>query len=306
MKKAFILFATLLLVASSLFGQSDPVGVQPFSTQLGNVDAATLNVHLSIPVVSKAGIGLPFSYDLLFNNNFWSTDGGYWVGVTSSTYYGWSQLGQNHLGRFVITIGGFCSGSTVNHNLIYSAFIDTGGNRHNMPSGPITVPCGFPVTITLTDGSGIRVTMASATNGVSSAMYPNGTVSTPYPNSNPTIVDTNGNTISVSGNTTTDTLGVSELTITSTSTSSTYTYPTSNSTASAVHNFGYYTVQTNFGCPGITEFSVHPNVQLINSVSLPDSSQYSFTYETTPGDTHTPHYVTGRLASVTLPTGGTI
>ena len=36
------------------------------------------------------------------------------------------------------------------------------------------------------------------------------------------------------------------------------------------------------------------------------NDKYTFSYEVTPGDTHSPHYVTGRLASVTLPTGGTI
>src|SRR5262249_49616855 len=46
-------------------------------------------------------------------------------------------------------------------------------------------------------------------------------------------------------------------------------------------------------------------------IDLPDSAvnpsdKYTFTYETTPGDTHSPHDITGRLISVTLPTGGTI
>ncbi|HMD96193.1 MAG TPA: hypothetical protein VKM93_02530, partial [Terriglobia bacterium] len=73
-----------------------------------------------------------------------------------------------------------------------------------------------------------------------------------------------------------------------------------------------YTVQTNFGCtsPAVTEYG--PTAQsLVSEIDLPDiaaypSDKYTFTYETTPGDAHNPHYVTGRIASVTLPTGGTI
>jgi RHS repeat-associated protein len=47
-------------------------------------------------------------------------------------------------------------------------------------------------------------------------------------------------------------------------------------------------------------------MNLVSEMDLPDGSKYTFAYETTPGDTHSPHYVTGRLAAVTLPTGGTI
>ena len=44
----------------------------------------------------------------------------------------------------------------------------------------------------------------------------------------------------------------------------------------------------------------------MNTITLPDGTFYQFTYETTPGDTHSPHNVTGRVASITLPTGGTV
>ena len=61
-------------------------------------------------------------------------------------------------------------------------------------------------------------------------------------------------------------------------------------------------LKTNFACGGITE-EQFPSAILVSSVALPDGSSYSFTYETTPGFAG---YVTGRLASVTLPTGGRI
>jgi len=46
--------------------------------------------------------------------------------------------------------------------------------------------------------------------------------------------------------------------------------------------------------------------RLVDRVTLPDGTFYQINYETTPGDAHTPHYVTGRISSITLPTGGTI
>jgi len=70
-------------------------------------------------------------------------------------------------------------------------------------------------------------------------------------------------------------------------------------------NYTTYTVQTNFGCSGVTEYGP-TSVNLVSNITLPDNTSYSFAYEVTPGDTHTPHYVTGRMASATLPTGGTI
>ena len=71
--------------------------------------------------------------------------------------------------------------------------------------------------------------------------------------------------------------------------------------------FTSYTVQTNFGCSGIAEFGP-TSESLISEIDLPDqavntSDRYMFTYEATPGHSGN---VTGRLASVTLPTGGTI
>jgi hypothetical protein len=62
------------------------------------------------------------------------------------------------------------------------------------------------------------------------------------------------------------------------------------------------TVRTNFGCSGISEFGP-TSESLVNEVTLPDGSYYEFTYEPTPGYSGD---VTGRVASVRLPTGGTI
>ena len=63
-----------------------------------------------------------------------------------------------------------------------------------------------------------------------------------------------------------------------------------------------YTVKTNFGCSGKTEYGPTSN-SLVDRITLPDGTFYQFHYEPTPGFSGD---VTGRLASVTLPTLGTI
>jgi hypothetical protein len=62
-----------------------------------------------------------------------------------------------------------------------------------------------------------------------------------------------------------------------------------------------YPIWTSFGCSGVSEY--HSTMTLLTSLALPDGSSYSFTYEPSSGHSG---YVTGRIASVTLPTGGTI
>ena len=90
----------------------------------------------------------------------------------------------------------------------------------------------------------------------------------------------------------------------------TFTY-TAPSGGNAIYTVKYtnFVVRTNFGCSGVTEYNsarTNPTVNLISEIDQPDGSKYTFAYETTPGDTHTPNDVTGRVASVTLPTGSTI
>ena len=85
------------------------------------------------------------------------------------------------------------------------------------------------------------------------------------------------------------------------------TYPVTlqadnSSIASASVSYRTYTVQTNFGCSGISEYGA-TSVDLTDKITLADGSIYSFSYEPTTGVSGA---VTGRIASVTLPTGGAI
>ena len=121
-------------------------------------------------------------------------------------------------------------------------------------------------------------------------------------------VDLNGNQITFNGtNSFTDTTGVTALSI-SGSGPVAFTYPVAqqaNGTTTASANLYYrsYLVRTNFGCSGIVEYGTN-TVNLVDHVVLADGSTYAFTYEGTPGATD--GAVTARVASITLPAGGTI
>ena len=83
-------------------------------------------------------------------------------------------------------------------------------------------------------------------------------------------------------------------------------HPPQGTNVSYTMKYGSYNVLTNFGCAGITEYSATA-VSLVSEIDLPDqgvnaNDKYTFTYEPTPSHAG---YVTGRLASVSLPTGGT-
>jgi hypothetical protein len=137
-----------------------------------------------------------------------------------------------------------------------------------------------------------------------------------------TVTDPNGNSIAITDNcggesnslslsvSVTDTLGTNALQIGNSPPGSAsgirFNYTDASGASQYIlERFTTYTVQTNFGCSGDIEFGPLTE-SLVSEIDLPDGTDYRFTYETTPGDAHTPHYVTGRIASVTLPTGGTI
>ena len=118
--------------------------------------------------------------------------------------------------------------------------------------------------------------------------------------------DRNGNEITVNGSGGFyDTLSgtTASLTVSQgappTSTTFSYTAP-STGTASYTMKYGSYTVQTNFGCSGINHMGATQEY-LVSEIDLPDNTKYIFTYEPTYQHSGS---VTGRMASVTLPTGG--
>ncbi|HKW87404.1 MAG TPA: RHS repeat-associated core domain-containing protein [Candidatus Acidoferrales bacterium] len=161
---------------------------------------------------------------------------------------------------------------------------------------------------TAEDGSGYFISVTGRT--IQQLLGVNGNSISPASGAG-SVVDRNGNTISLSSGVITDTLGQTALTFTGSGTPSspvTFTFQApSGANAVYTEKFTSYTVQTNFGCSGISEFGP-ASENLVSEIDLPDigsipNDKYVITYEATPGHAGN---VTGRIASITLPTGGTI
>jgi RHS repeat-associated protein len=328
-----LLFAALLLCALPARAQV-VTGSPPFSSStpstFDTVNDANLNVSFAVPVVSKAGRGIPFNYSLVYNNSVWvpynSSGASVWTPVPG---WGWGSANSATTGSVTYLEtqascyyppGGGPGGTMYYWNVyVFDYYYDPNGTQHqinkNVSSWTSSIPCSngasFPNTAsgTLTDGSGYSYTVNSAPGAL---VYPPSGLTITVPAGGATqggVTDTNGNSVSFStssGTTTfTDTLGLTALTVSGSGTYSspmTYTYAGPAGQISVQVNYSVYTVRTNFACSGITEYGP-TQISLVSSITLPDNTSYSLTYEATPGYSGD---VTGRLASVTLPTGGTI
>ncbi len=333
------LFA-LLLTASAVMGQV-ATGVYQYGTfdtpGIDTINVGNLNVHLSIPVLNKAGRGLPFQANLTYDSSIYypSGVGGYGMWTPVQQFSGWSSNTGLILGTFSYTARGgddqyeesYWNGFeyiNVPVNCYYTTysnwiFTDASGVSHQLGgstfqfNGQDWSPDGYTCTESeannpygsgrANDGSGLVLNVTNYTQATVTA--PNGTATENSNGTATTETDSNGNQISTDGQGNfTDTTGKVVLKVTGNTTSSqVYTYYDTGGTARSVAvNYAQYTVQTNFGCSGIGEYGPTSRY-LVSSISFPDGSEYSFTYEPTPGY---PSNVTGRLASITVPQGNTI
>jgi RHS repeat-associated protein len=213
----------------------------------------------------------------------------------------------------------------------YWGYTDPAGTTHgwydpetNRNFTAYSPSCGFGSTggSLAFDGSGVQLSVTVTDSGPQVTInLPGGeAINPPQQDANAVgtfrVTDTNGNYISINNDgsqrTFTDTLGTNALTIAGTY-PTTYTYSGPNGTSETVTvNYTSYTVATNFGVPGINEYP--PTwINLPSSIVYPDGSSYSLSYEPTPGGgcspiplTYPSNCITGRIGSVTLPTGGKI
>jgi hypothetical protein len=124
-------------------------------------------------------------------------------------------------------------------------------------------------------------------------------------------VDRNGNIISVnSSGQFFDTLSNQTAVLTTggsgtPSSPNTFQYTAPGGAATYTMKYTSNNLRTAFGCSTVGDIGTNgtTTANLVSEIDLPDGSKYSFSYEKTPGYSG---YYTGRLASVTLPTGGTI
>ena len=337
-----ILVLAIVLAWPWRCGAQVPVGVPLFGSFGGGPDIinmADLNVHYQIPIRQKNGLA-PFYYILTYDGSVWQP-----VGTSGNQTWqptpawGWQVLTPLVAGLVTFSqTQEMCtdiSGDSYNYNL-YSNFLytDPGGVVHQAPAGfeisdkvdaaPNCKPGGAPPTETsvIYDDYGYTIyANININNKYDNDYYPTVTVysrsgtvilpsiAEPNPPSTNSVTNSDSNSITVSTSsgtsTYTDSLNTTALTVTGTGIPSspyTYTYTGGSGSVSAYTKYTGFNILTNFGCSGISEFSAS-NVSLVSEIDLADGSKYTFGYEVTPG--HSGYY-TGRLASVTLPTGGEI
>jgi RHS repeat-associated protein len=341
---AFLLSGSSMAAAQDLgtgiyqFGSFDSRGFD--SINIGN-----LNTHFEIPIVNKQGRGMNFPYSLVYDGLVWSSTTssgtGSWQpdptwgfrgqllgGVTGYLTYDEISISctAGDDGGNPNPIGGsgdpFMFPGIARSNYTYH---DPLGNKHvfnyTWQECPMTQPAVVTGDGSTSDGSGLTFSGQAILPGhpfVSARIQTrSGTIinapTVAGGQNGGSITDSNGNTITNNGDGTfTDTTGVTALTIGGAGNAGsplTFTYPVtlqsdSATSATATVHYNTYTVETNFQCSGIVEYGAN-SIDLIDHITLPDAvgSTYSFTYEPTLG---IPGHVTGRLASITLPTGGTI
>jgi RHS repeat-associated protein len=337
-------FFTLLVVLSSTVSASAqvPTGTPKFGSYGGGPDTinlANLNGHLTIPVLHKSGRGIDFAYDLTYDSSVWlrvtsgstvswkpMSNWGWAGGLSGAGIVGYISYDTTYLAECFTISGGQIFVNQYN-NFIYH---DSWGILHplagqivagSMNLGPsYTYGCptmNYSIYGTTTDGAGLTYSVSTTPqtyNRISAGTVytPAGGVLTPAlggPAGSATLVDRNGNEITQDGaGHFYDTLSSATATLTlagsgTPSSPITFTYA-APSGASAPYTVKYaaYTVQTKFLCNGIPDYGPIGN-NLVSEIDLPDGSKYSFTYEGTPGVSGN---VTGRVASIVLPTGGTI
>jgi len=331
-----ILFAVVFTCSPPCAGQV-AIGTPPFASIGGGPDLinlGNLNAHLTIPVIHKAGRGMAFAYDLSYDSSIWypvtSSGTTSWQNMTDTTW-GWTTSipRAGHVSYHFSSIHTqTCYVGRIQELEItttYSSwtYYDGLGTPHPFPgSSYVSHGCtsdsgGF--SSIATDGSGYSISITGTS--VNSLTARDGSVINPY-TGGLTLQDRNGNEITASGGSYYDTLSSTTpvLTIAGSGTPTspiTYTYTApSGSSASYTVNYTSYTVATNFGVSGIGEFP-RTAESLVGSIVMPDGTQYTFTYEPTPSipssgactplsGTYSANCVTARIASVQLPTHGTI
>ena len=331
----YLLLLLLTLLVAHVSSAQVATGTPPFGSFGGGpvdvIDLGNLNSHIIVPMINKAGRGTDFTYDLSYDSSVWypltTTPTTTWNPVLN---WGWRAETEVSTGYiFFNTISSHKTNPPCNVT-VYSGFSyhDPLGAPHAFsgiaqqsvnPGGGCTsqvTPLNGAIAI---DGSGYSL-YADGMGGAYVVSKAGQILRVPLNTGSgaATAIDRNGNQISANATGSFfDTLSstVPVLTVSGAGTPTSpleYTY-TAPSGASPFYKVNYtnYTVATNFGISGISEYKSLAAVPLITSIVLPDGSSYSFSYEATPSipasGACTPYSgttcVTARIASVTLPTG---
>ena len=286
-------------------------GTPPFASFGGgpadSINLGNLNIHLDVPIISKPGRGMPFTYDLKFDNSMWYPSGPSGnVGWQPVNNWGWAAQSDALLGSatYFITTTQTCSVDSKVYAIYYGwSYRDTLGVSHpfNMPGVSNDPNCGSDlVTGSATDGSGYMISVNAVPNTVPQTFNVTVTsrlgqqINAPVTGglASGATTDRNGNQIIAnSTGAYIDTLGLTALSVSGVAPNPvtlTYTAPGANGTgtpSTVTVNYKKYTVQTTFNCAGINNFPSTPNVPLVDNITYGDGSKYAFTYEPTLGGT---------------------
>lgn len=321
MKK--IILSAVLLCSLPVFAQT---GFPPFGSFDEGTNRANLNTNVSIPITSVSGRGMGMSLALVNDSIHWTLNATAtaWtpsVDLNGAATFGWKVTSPfGHLDRrYRITN---CRSGGINYpKYTWDQYVYTDGmgTKHSFnvnvidaTSGEGTCAGGITGTWTgyATDGSGYYIDITPPNEDSPTIYSPSGVKMSGLGDLTQ-VTDTNGNYItkSVASNVTTwyDTTNRAAVTITDTRTTDnkvTYSILSNSSTnATVVVTYANTNIKTNFACSGKTEYTgtgwLPTQIQFVPG----DGHQqtYTITYEATPSNSG---YYTGRIATLTLPTGG--
>jgi hypothetical protein len=327
MKRLPLALFALCVAPASLAQTGYPVYGSFQSSAVDAVNLQNLNTVVSIPVIQTAGRGgTSFAFSIYNNSLEWVPSSGSWQ--PNATGGGWttSPLLGSVSSTFTVTPGtcGRCTGDTCPG---YTTESFWGGYSYTDPAG---APHSFGTTVWVRDTYSSctgRDTITGTWAGYSTdnlyyiSIGTSGSdPSTPIITSARTgvkinmgggLTDTNGNEITrvyVSGTEydwkdSADRVAMRQ--IQNGSNAEYHYYDTTDTDRDFVLVYQNYSIMTNFGCSGILEYNSSgslPQWSLPSELDLPNGQKYLFSYEATPGHST---YITGRLAKITVPTGGT-
>ena len=297
-------FALSLASTSPAQTYLNATGIPTFATaskvESGLLDLSNGNLHLEIPLASfSQRAKATLTAKLVYDSRIWQVVNDAWQPTNNSNSLGgWRLVTTVDPGAVTQTLTSTsCNGSQVIQ--AWQAFIWT---------DPIGTQHAFPITTTQNQCTGSNTTSgdAYATDSSGFHMYVvNYTSATVVAKDGtqmyPSYKDTNGNYFTADGNgNVIDTLNRTP--VTKTVSGSTTYYDVLNSQG-ATSRYTVTTttvnVNTSFGQSGVTEYS--GSFTAIQTVSLPDGTSYSFSY-----DSGTTSGFYGELSSMTLRTGGQI
>jgi hypothetical protein len=305
-------FAALLLccVGSAYAQAGQAAGIQMFSTRKFNIDLASSSMTTSFPIRTKAG-KIPVSY---------SVAGNYQISPLNSSQLTFTNsiAGQpsahvlGYAAAYTTTPVVNCNGSN-EQGFGGWVIYDTTGASHSL--GTFSTDRGgtcfpFPSAVTTTDGSGLTATNGSHTSDSPQYIYDSGGYSVSAGTLG-TLTDPDGVTISETASSTIniiDSLGATFLSIPLIGNPFNAVSYTDASNDSRSYTIAYqsFNIKSNFNCSGLgykyADYSVS-GMSLPVSIADPTGAVTKFGYESTPGYSG---YTTGRLASITYGSGGSI